>query len=228
MKGSITKFQIRITRDTDIAVLFSLLSLAFACGAVVQHLRVAQTEESALKGGVAATSSNRLLAGRGDFRGSAECSYTLVEFADYQCPPCRQANEELPGVLRSFGGRLRFDYRNFPLTALHANAMSAALAAESARAQGRFWPIHDALMTTELDLPPSLIKPVLSQLVVQEHLDPASFWRYYNNTAPAVVAADIQLGKSLGIGGTPTFLLCCPDHRVIRLPSLEQVKYWMR
>lgn len=70
---------------------------------------------------------------------------TLVEYGDYQCPFCKAEQPILKEVRRMLGTRLRFVFRNFPLSEMHPEARHAAEAAEAAGAQGKFWPMHDLL-----------------------------------------------------------------------------------
>ena len=75
--------------------------------------------------------------------------YTLVEFTDYECPPCRKLATALPNLIASYKGKLRFVVRQLPLP-MHKNAFSAACAAEAAREQGKFPQMYDALMQSKL------------------------------------------------------------------------------
>ena len=77
-------------------------------------------------------------------RGNPEAPVTLEEFADFQCPPCGQFAPFAEELLREYDSRLRVVFRNFPLPA-HAHAREAALAAEAAGFQGKFWEMHDML-----------------------------------------------------------------------------------
>jgi protein-disulfide isomerase len=77
--------------------------------------------------------------------GDVHASLTLLEYGDYECPACIQAEPRLRHLLDSNGGRLRFVFRHFPLVEVHPNAELAAEAAEAAAAQGRFWPMHHLL-----------------------------------------------------------------------------------
>lgn len=76
-------------------------------------------------------------------QGPENASVTLVEYGDYECPHCGQAYLLVKQIQKQLGDRLRFVYRHFPLTTLHAYAQHAAETAEAADAQGRFWEIHD-------------------------------------------------------------------------------------
>ncbi len=86
-----------------------------------------------------------------DFRGDQNAPYTLVEFADYQCPPCKAADAQVGSVLNRYKGKVRLTFRNYPLP-FHEYALPAALAAETARRQGKFWPMHDALYASQNEL----------------------------------------------------------------------------
>jgi protein-disulfide isomerase len=77
-------------------------------------------------------------------RGNPDASVTLEEFADFQCPPCSQFAPFAEELLREYDSRLRIVFRNFPLPA-HQHAREAALAAEAAGFQGKFWEMHDTL-----------------------------------------------------------------------------------
>jgi protein-disulfide isomerase len=77
-------------------------------------------------------------------RGNPDAPVTLEEFADFQCPPCGNFAGFGEELLKEYDSRLRIVFRNFPL-ALHEHAREAALAAEAAGLQGRFWEMHDVL-----------------------------------------------------------------------------------
>jgi protein-disulfide isomerase len=77
-------------------------------------------------------------------RGNPNAPVTLEEFGDFQCPPCGSFATFGEELLKEYDSRLRLVFRNFPLPA-HAHAREAALAAEAAGLQGRFWEMHDML-----------------------------------------------------------------------------------
>ncbi len=84
--------------------------------------------------------------GAGDhIRGSVRAPVTLVEYGDYQCPYCGEANPIVDAIQRRFGEGLRFVFRNFPLTEVHPHAEHAAEAAEASAAHGKFWEMHNIL-----------------------------------------------------------------------------------
>ena len=77
-------------------------------------------------------------------RGNADAPVTLEEFGDFQCPPCGSISSFLDELVKEYDPHLRIIFRNFPLS-MHEHARDAAVAAEAAGLQGRFWEMHDVL-----------------------------------------------------------------------------------
>ena len=150
-------------------------------------------------------------------RGPAQAPVTIVEFSDFQCPYCRQAETTLREVRRRYGDQVRLVYMDFPLKS-HAGAMDAALAARCAGEQGHFWEYHDALLGDQSQL--SIIP--LTNLAGQLGLDTASFSscmseRRYEDA----VRADMAAGANAGASGTPSFLV---NGRLVRgAPSYAEL-----
>src|SRR5437588_7780612 len=82
---------------------------------------------------------------RDHIQGPEAAAVTLVQYGDYECPYCGAAYPIIKEVQARMGERLRFVFRNFPITTSHPHAEQAAEAAEAAAAQGRFWQMHDLL-----------------------------------------------------------------------------------
>jgi protein-disulfide isomerase len=83
-------------------------------------------------------------------RGPADAWVTLVEFSDFECPYCRAAEAQVEQVLANHPAAVRLVYKQFPLTDLHDRALPAALAADCAGQQDKFWEMHDLLMKGDL------------------------------------------------------------------------------
>src|SRR5260370_16702163 len=83
--------------------------------------------------------------GRDHVQGDPKAVLTLVEYGDYQCPFCGTAYPEVKKVQKELGSKLRFVFRNFPLTNIHEYAMLSAETAEAARVQANFCEMHDFL-----------------------------------------------------------------------------------
>src|SRR5215467_3462411 len=96
--------------------------------------------------------------------GRASARLTLVEFGDYQCPYCGAAYPVVKQLQRDLGSKLRFIFRNFPLTQAHPYALVAAEAAEAAALQGKFWEMHDIIYENQDQLDPSILPLWAQQL----------------------------------------------------------------
>ncbi len=136
--------------------------------------------------------------------GSAGAECTLVEYGDYECPHCGHAYPVVKRLQKHFGERLRFVYRNFPLTQIHPQAEAAAEAAEFAGAHERFWPMHDLLFENQQRLG----VPLLEQLAGKLKLDAAALLKALQGGEFTVrVKADFAGGVRSGVNGTPTFFI---------------------
>ena len=136
--------------------------------------------------------------------GPADAPITLVEFADFQCPYCRQWEQETyKPLLAAYPGKIRFVYRDFPLTSIHPNAMPAAEAAQCANEQGKFWPFHDKLFSSE-----NLSDEVYKQYAQDLGLDMTKFNDCLTSHKYAqTIQADSDFASNLGINSTPTFFV---------------------
>src|SRR5258708_12350274 len=94
---------------------------------------------------------------RDHVEGSEDAPLTLVEYGDYQCPYCGAAYPVVKRLQKALGKKLRFVFRNFPLTQAHPYALIAAEAAEAAALQGKFWEMHDLLFEQQTFLEPDII-----------------------------------------------------------------------
>lgn len=81
--------------------------------------------------------------------GPADAPITLVEYGDFECPHCGRAHPIVQSILRDLGKDIRFAYRHFPLTRIHAHAEHAAEIAEAAGEHGKFWVMHDLLFQNQ-------------------------------------------------------------------------------
>src|SRR5436190_5521689 len=97
-------------------------------------------------------------------QGAPDAPLMLVEYGDYQCPYCGEAHPVVKQLQKAFGKKLRFVFRNFPLTQAHPYALIAAEAAEAAALQGKFWEMHDLIYENQLDLEPDIL-PVWAEEV---------------------------------------------------------------
>jgi protein-disulfide isomerase len=136
--------------------------------------------------------------------GSWDAPVTLVEFGDYDCPFTVRAFSVVRGLRRRLGGRLRFVFRVFPLTRIHAHAQAAAEAAEAAAAQGQFWEMHDRLFEAHRKLEDADLRHYAEEV----GLDIERFEKEMeDHTHAARVREDLKSGLSSGVPGTPTFFI---------------------
>ncbi len=139
----------------------------------------------------------------GHVRGAEDAPVTIVEYGDYECPYCAAAAPVLRQLVDESDGRVRLEFRNFPLADRHPYALTAALAAEAAGDQGAFWPMHDLLFTKQ----DRLRDPDLR--LYAEHLG-LDGERVVGEPAQAYadrVEADFAAGLAAGVEGTPTLFV---------------------
>lgn len=133
---------------------------------------------------------------------------TIVEFSDYQCPACKSANPTIKQILNDYPGKVNFVYRHFPL-AQHKNAIPAALAAEAAGQQGKYWEMHDKIFDGqdtwgESDNAPDIFAGYAKDL----GLDMEKYNRdRSDNKFRDKINRDYQDGITLGVNSTPTFFM---------------------
>jgi Na+/H+ antiporter NhaA len=146
---------------------------------------------------------------RDHVRGPKNAPVTLVEYADFECPFCGQAEPVVRDLLADFGD-LRYVWRHLPLTDVHPNAQLAAEAAEAAAEQGAFWEMHDRLLEHQGALQVSDLKRYADEL----GLDAKRFQRSLRTHAGAGrVAEHMESADLSGVSGTPTFFINGLLHR---------------
>jgi protein-disulfide isomerase len=148
--------------------------------------------------------------GGGHFIGAEKPTVTLVEYSDYECPYCRLAHTQLRVLLERYPTQLRLVHRHYPLdqscnsslkAPMHENACFAAMIAECAGRQERFWEANDYLFAEARTLH---TRPN-SEIAHDIGLDPRALEVCLREEGPRAVAFDVDEGNRLGIQGTPTF-----------------------
>lgn len=136
--------------------------------------------------------------------GPADAPITIVEFSDFQCPFCRQWQQETSQpLMAAYPGKIRLVYRDFPLTSIHPNAFPAAEAAQCANAQNAFWPFHDKLFSTE-----NLGDVVYKQYAQDLNLDMTKFNTCLtDHTYQKYVQDNSDFAVKTGVNSTPTFFI---------------------
>jgi Na+/H+ antiporter NhaA len=140
---------------------------------------------------------------RDHIRGPANAPVTLVEYGDFQCPYCGQAEPIIRELLADFGD-LRYVWRHLPLNDVHNYAQLAAEAAEAAAAQGKFWEMYDALLSHQEEL---TVRDLLHH-AEELGLDVDRFREGLRRRkfAPRV-EEDVSSADESGVSGTPTFFI---------------------
>jgi Na+/H+ antiporter NhaA len=137
---------------------------------------------------------------RDHVRGPGRAPVTLVEYGDFECPYCGQAEPVVRELLAGYGD-LRYAWRHLPLSDVHPHAQ---LAAEAAAAQGKFWPMHDQLLGHQ----DALTATDLIRYAGELGLDTERFTRELRqHTGQANIAADVDSADLSGVSGTPTFFI---------------------
>jgi protein-disulfide isomerase len=138
--------------------------------------------------------------------GPTNAKVTIVEFSDFQCPYCEIFYKQTyPLLKQKYGDKIRFAYRHFPISSLHPDAERAALAAECANEQGKFWEYHDALFGNQQDLSRDAMVRYASQVQVaniQQFTSCLDTQKYMNK-----VQGDLNAGMGYSVTGTPTFFI---------------------
>jgi protein-disulfide isomerase len=137
-------------------------------------------------------------------QGPASAPVTLVEYGDYECPYCGAAYPIVKEIQRRLGDRLRFVFRNFPITTAHPHAEHAAEAAEAAGAQGKFWEMHDYLYEHQRALTDRNLQEYASAVGLD-----VTWWvsEMQAEVHAERVRADFMSGVRSGVNGTPTFFV---------------------
>jgi protein-disulfide isomerase len=137
-------------------------------------------------------------------RGNANAPVTVVMFSDFQCSACSTAHPYLQEVLQEYGDKARFVLRNFPLPTLHANAMNAAIAAQAAKSQGKFYEYVEILYKNQDKLDIASLKKYASSL----GLNRKQFDLELNSQKHKdFIKKDMEDGVFYGINSTPTIFV---------------------
>lgn len=146
--------------------------------------------------------------------GNPNAPLTMVEFSDFQCPFCAKFHAQtLPLIKENYikSGKVNFVYRDFPITGIHPNAMPAALAAECADDQGKFWEYHDMIFANQdswksLDVSSAYV--TFQEYAKELGLDTSEFSSCLTTAKHSQeVNKDLQDGQNYGVAGTPGFFI---------------------
>ena len=151
-------------------------------------------------------------------RGPADAKLTVVLFSDFQCPFCGRIEPSLAQLEQAFPGQVRVVWKHQPLP-MHPNAVPAALAAEAAREQGKFWPMHAKLFSNQQALSPAVYTTYAREL----GLDSRRFEQAVSaRRGETRIQEDQKLAGQVGANGTPTMFFNC--RQVVGAQPFEQLR----
>jgi protein-disulfide isomerase len=128
----------------------------------------------------------------------------VVEYGDFECPNCKQAAPAVKLLLKRFAGRIQVGFRHYPLEEVHPHALHAALAAEAAGAQGKFWPMHDLLFENQAHLKLQHLRGYAERI----ELDMVRFdAEMQQELYLQRIREEVEDGRRSGVRGTPTFFV---------------------
>ncbi|WP_396450474.1 Na+/H+ antiporter NhaA [Actinomadura sp.] len=140
---------------------------------------------------------------RDHIRGPARAPVTVVEYGDFECPYCGQAEEVIRELLAGYGD-VRYVWRHLPLTDVHPQAQLAAQASEAAAAQGAFWEMHDLLLAHQDELQPRDLVRYAAELGLDVDRFRADLRAHKGADQ---IAEDVDSADLSGVSGTPTFFV---------------------
>jgi protein-disulfide isomerase len=137
-------------------------------------------------------------------KGPDSAKVTIVEFSDYQCPFCGQAEGLMSQVTEAYPDDVRMVYKQFPLTSIHPNAMPASKAALAAGRQGKFWEMHKLIFENQRALSPQKYVEFAEQL----QLDVPQFQKDMESPEVAAqIQREMQEARAADVTGTPTIFV---------------------
>lgn len=143
--------------------------------------------------------------------GKADSKVLFTEYGDYQCPGCGGMYDTVKTLTEKYEGQMAFAFRNFPLTTIHPNALTAASAAEAAGLQNKYWEMHDALYINQKAWESVSVKDriaVFSKYAQQIGLDLDKFKTdLASENVAKKISYDMAIGKKINVNSTPTFYL---------------------
>lgn len=169
--------------------------------AYVEKLRVAANVTTSIP--VPALPRYDIDLGKAPIAGKADAKVTIVEFSDFQCPYCREAHRVIGELQKAYPNDVRVVYRDFPLPQ-HPQARPAALAAECAHEQDKFWPYHDKLFQDQATLAAADLNRYAQEVGLKQDQFQACL---ADGRAERGVKEDEEAARRLGVQGTPAMFV---------------------
>jgi protein-disulfide isomerase len=137
-------------------------------------------------------------------QGDSNAPLELVEYGDYQCPHCGRAYPVIKAIQEKLKGDLKFVFRNFPLSDVHPDAFNAAMAAEAAALQNKFWQMHDIIFENQDNLDSESLLSYAKKIGLDIHRFKDDV---KNNSLSDKIENDFEGGVRSGVNGTPSFYI---------------------
>jgi protein-disulfide isomerase len=155
------------------------------------------------KGPGASVETYKVTVGDAPTKGGKQPKVTIIEFSDFQCPYCGRVTATLDQVVKTYGDDVSLSFRNNPLP-FHPNAMPAALAAEEARKEGKFWEMHDKLFAAQANLD----RPTLDKIAGDVGLNMSAYKAAMDGSkGKEYIQHDMDDATKFGARGTPNFFI---------------------
>lgn len=160
--------------------------------------------------------------------GPKDAPVQIIELAEYQCPFCGRMVPTLQKMMKKYDGKVRWVFRDFPLLQMHPEAMPAAVAANCAGRQGKYWEMHNVLFENSDKLTSELYTKIAGDI----GLDMAKFQECQKSgKEEEEIMADLELGSNLGVNGTPAYFIngrklsgMLPEERLFQVIDEELAK----
>ncbi|MEP6699898.1 MAG: thioredoxin domain-containing protein [Bacteroidota bacterium] len=138
------------------------------------------------------------------FVGNKEASVTLIEFGEYESEECARVNEIVKQILEEYDGKIRFQFRHFPLTMIHQRSLKASESAVAAGQEGKFWEMHNVLFANRRNLGTTSLKLHSKEAGIRnkKFLDDL-----VNGVYGWQVQDDIKEGHNRGVKEIPAFFI---------------------
>ena len=151
--------------------------------------------------------------------GATQSKTILIEFSDFECPYCAEANKTLKDLLAKYPNKFTLVYKHFPLYQIHDQALPAATAAWAAYQQGKFWEYHNTLFANQKQLGETLYLDTAKKL----NLNLTKF-NSDRKLADNSIQKDLLLARTVGLGGTPSFIMTSPKFAgPVKLTEIEAI-----
>jgi protein-disulfide isomerase len=152
------------------------------------------------------------------FVGDIDAPVTLMEFGDYESEACAKANEVVKQLLIEYEGKIRFNFRHFPLTRIHQRSLKAGEAAVAAGQEGKFWEMHNILFANRRNLGTTSLKLHSKEAGVNNK-------KFLDDLVNAIygwqVQGDLKEGLNRGVKDVPAFFV--NDEVVVGKPTFENI-----